>query len=187
MKKLVLSIFTLTLFLPLALTEKAQAQWSIGASYEIRDENPTNGFGLRIERDILDDFPLLDLGIRGHFSFFNEENDISREGGINFSREFQTYDLGIAAVAGISIGLIKPYVGLGIGSEQFKLDTDSVDDSYESFDENNFYWNGFGGAELTVLPFLSPFIEYRISRLTGADDVHYDNISRLAIGVSLKF
>ncbi|MDZ7695011.1 MAG: hypothetical protein U5K69_28490 [Balneolaceae bacterium] len=28
----------------------AQAQWGIGASYEVRDEEPQNGFGVRIER-----------------------------------------------------------------------------------------------------------------------------------------
>src|SRR5690625_6779813 len=86
------------------------------------------------------------------------------------------YDYGIAAIAGLKLGLVRPYVGLGIGNQQFNYDpednqeiTDVIPD-----DASSFYWNGFGGAEISILPFLSPFIEYRIANLTSADDIHFD-------------
>jgi hypothetical protein len=69
-KKALLTFISALLLLPLTFTKTADAQWSIGASYEVRDEEPTNGFGVRLERDILSAVPVVDLGLRGHFSFF---------------------------------------------------------------------------------------------------------------------
>ncbi len=171
------------LFLLVSINDTANAQWGIGASYEIRDKNPENGFGFRLEKGILEGVPLLDLGIRAHFSYFNEENNVTRDD-ITFSRQMDVYDYGLAAIGGVKLGLVKPYVGLGVGNQQFKFDADI---SEYSIDESSFYWNGFGGAEFTLLPLFNPFIEYRITNLTDTDDIKADNISRLAIGVNLRF
>jgi opacity protein-like surface antigen len=165
------------------LYNTANAQWAIGASYEVRSEDPENGFGFRLEKGFLNGVPLIDLGIRAHFSYFNDENSISRDG-VTFSREIDVYDYGLAAVGGVKLGVVKPYVGLGIGNQQFKFKADVEE---FDFDDSSFYWNGFGGAEITLLPLFNPFIEYRIARLTSADDINIDNISRLAIGVNLRF
>lgn len=176
MKRLI--IFFPILIAVLIINQPVQGQFSVGASYEIRDENPSNGFGLRMEKSILPGMPLIDLGFRAHFSFFNETINL----GVNemeLNTNVDAYDYGLAAVAGIKLGLVKPYAGIGIGSERF--DAGSV------FKENNFYWNGFGGAEITLLPFLHPFIEYRIKNLSGTEDVTYDNVSRLAIGLNFSF
>lgn len=172
MKKVLVTFGFIFLLIPVSNT--VSAQFAIGASYEIRSEDPTNGFGFRLEKGILQNMPLLDFGLRAHFSYFNDTNDT----------EIDVYDYGLAALAGVKLGLIKPYVGLGIGNQQFNFDADAED---FSSDESSFYWNGFGGAEITLLPLLNPFIEYRIARLTGTDDIDIDNISRLAIGVNLRF
>jgi len=190
-KKIRLTFLTALLLLPLALTDTADAQWSIGASYEVRDEDPTNGFGVRIERGILSAVPVVDLGIRAHFSYFNETNDASFES-VTVDQTFESYDFGIAATGGVSIGLVKPYVGLGIGwdnsSLEYSEDISGSDvDLREQFEAEDLYWNGFAGAEVKILPILSPFIEYRFTGISGREDVDLDNVSRLAIGVSLRF
>lgn len=169
------------IFLLISVNNTVNAQFAIGASYEVRSEDPQNGFGFRLEKGLLKGVPLLDLGVRAHFSYFNDTNEISNNG-ISTSTEIDVYDYGLAALAGVKLGLIKPYVGLGIGNQQFKFEAQEVLD-----DESSFYWNGFGGAEITLLPLFNPFIEFRIARLTGTEDVDIDNISRLAIGVNLRF
>jgi len=158
--------------------QQTQAQFTLGAAYEIRDENPENGFGLRLEKGIFSDLPLIDLGVRAHFSFFNETTDITVDD-VEFSTEVDAYDYGLALLGGVNIGIVKPYVGLGLGSERFE--------AKPQFTESNFYWNGFGGAEITLLPFLNPFIEYRIKNFTGSEDIGYDSVNRLAIGVNVRF
>lgn len=183
MKKLLLSAVVLALFIPLTITETAKAQWSLGASYEVRNEDPTNGFGLRVERGILGMVPVVDFGMRAHFSYFNETNSASVNN-ISIDREFTSYDFGLAVLAGVNIALVKPYVGLGIGSENFEFDSEN---SQNNFDESNFYWNGFGGIELNLIPVIKPFLEYRITALTGTEDVNFDNVGRVAVGVSLRF
>jgi len=190
-KKTLLTFLSALLLLPLTLTDTADAQWSIGASYEVRNEDPTNGFGLRLERGILSAVPVVDLGIRAHFSYFNETNDDSFEG-VMFDKTFESYDFGVAATGGVSVGLVKPYVGLGIGWDNSSLEysediSDTGDDLRDEFEADDFYWNGFVGAEVTIIPMLSPFIEYRFTDISGREDVSADNVNRLAIGVSLSF
>jgi hypothetical protein len=177
-------IFTILgfLFMLMPLSEQASAQWAVGASYEIRDEDPEKGFGLRLEKGLLN-LPVLNIGLRGHFSYFNETSGISRDG-IDISGDFDVYDFGLAAVLGFDLGIVRPYAGLGLGRERYKLSADDVALSYK---DESFYWNGFGGAEFSLLPVLNPFIEYRISRLTGTEDIHFDNINRLALGINIRF
>ncbi|PWN07707.1 outer membrane beta-barrel protein [Rhodohalobacter mucosus] len=181
MKKYLYGIFLLGLMV--SVTDTASAQWSLGASYEVRNEVPENGFGVRVEKSFLNSIPLIDLNLRAHFSFFNDESSITADNQ-TFSGDIQAYDYGTAVTAGVNIAMLKPYVGLGIGSEQFDFDTDNA---ASSFDESNFYVNGFGGLELTLLPLINPFIEYRISNLSGAEDVNYDNVGRVAFGINLRF
>jgi opacity protein-like surface antigen len=161
---------------------QASAQWSLGASYEVRDEDPTNGFGLRVERDILRPVPIVDIGLRAHFSYFNDENDFTRDNQI-ISGDFTYYDYGLAATGGFSLGLLKPYIGLGIGNSNFKREAE--DDAFDDSD-NNIFWNSFIGVELTPIPKLNPFIEYRFQPTDEADFAPSSD-GRLIIGLSLSF
>ena len=164
---------------------QATAQWSFGASYEMRDEVPENGFGVRLERDLLGQLPLIDLGLRAHFSFFNEENDFGN-GNTSISADFTYYDYGLAASGGVSLGLFKPYVGLGIGNSSIDADADGEGND---FDESEIFWNGFVGAELTIIPKLHPFVEYRFEPSDSFDDINadFDSDGRLILGLLVTF
>ncbi|TVQ71630.1 MAG: porin family protein [Balneolaceae bacterium] len=156
--------------------------WGIGASYEIRDADPGNGFGLRLERGILSSVPLLDFKMRAHFSFFSEDVDSYRDFGP--PAELGLFDYGLAVTGGIGFGLFHPYVGLGLGQERFRSESD---EPILDFSENSIYWNLYGGLRLPILPLVSPFVEYRFTRLMGADEIDYNHNSRLAFGVTLNF
>ena len=160
----------------------AVSSWGIGASYEMRDSDPGRGFGLRLERGILSGVPLLNLKMRAHFSFFSDEVSSYRDAGL--PADLDLFDYGIAVTGGPGFGLLHPYVGVGLGQERFRSlsDTPVLD-----FSENSIYWNLYGGLRLPILPAVSPFVEYRFTRLMSADDFDYNHNSRLAFGVTLSF
>ena len=186
LKKLLLP-FAAALLLFSATPQTATAQWSIGASYEIRNEDPQNGFGARIERDILQKLPIVNLGIRAHFSYFSEDNYVGRNN-VTYG-EITNYDYGLAAVGGVTVGPISPYVGLGLGAST--LDIQGSDAQNPGADDSSVYWNGFIGSEVSLLPFIKPFVEYRLQDVSNYKD-EISNISkqsdgRLIFGVSLQF
>lgn len=169
-----------------ALPGVSQAQWRVGASFEIRNEDPQNGFGFRIERTILQKVPIVDFGLRGHFSYFSEDNYVG-ENSITYG-EVENYDFGLAAVAGISVGLVSPYVGTGLGSTTTELK--NPEGAFDSGSESNIFWNGFVGAEVSPLPFLKPFAEYRFQAADSFDELQNAidrSDGRLIFGVSLAF
>ena len=184
LKKILVVVATFALMFTM-LPETTTAQWSLGASYEIRNEDPQNGFGVRLEREILQKLPLVNLGLRGHFSYFSEDNYVS-DNDVTVG-DITTYDYGIAATAGISLGLVSPYVGTGIGAQT--LEVSSTDDS-------NIFWNGFVGAKVSPIPAIKPFVEYRFQAADSFDsltqnanlsDIRDGNTGRLIFGVSLAF
>ncbi len=62
------------------------------------------------------------------------------------------------------MGLVKPYVGLGLGSNTVKIQRDDIPESGPIADEtseNKLYWNALLGVEISALPVLKPFVEYR--------------------------
>jgi len=111
-----LTAFTAMLLMGLVVpVQQAHAVtgWGIGASYEIRDADPGNGFGLRLERGILSSVPLLDFKMRAHFSFFSEDVGSYRD--IGPPSELSVFDYGLAVTGGIGFGLLHPYAGVGLG------------------------------------------------------------------------
>lgn len=188
LKKILLGFATVALLLS-AVPQTSSAQWSLGASYEIRNEDPKNGFGVRLERDILQKLPIVDLGLRGHFSYFNDDNEITTNEA-NYSAEITSYDFGLAAVGGVSAGLVAPYVGLGLGSETADLNFRDQQLPGEGSD-SNIYWNGFVGAKISPVPAIKPFVEYRVRSSKEFSDLNRDAIDtstgRFIIGLSLAF
>ncbi|WP_445665639.1 outer membrane protein [Fodinibius sp. AD559] len=172
------------------MPEKTSAQWSLGASYEIRDEDPQNGFGVRLERQILNKIPVVNLKLRGHFSYFND--DISYDNR-TYSTDITNYDYGLAAVGGVSLGLLSPYVGLGLGASTLDVSRDNLPQNSPMDSENNdsaIYWNGFVGAEVSPIPMIKPFVEYRFEDVANYSDELSDvknSNGRLIFGVSLSF
>lgn len=183
LKKILISAALMLFAIPLA------AQTEIGVSYEIRDESPKNGFGARLETRILKGLPIIQLGLRAHFSYFSEENDIS-SGGLSYSRELHNYDFGVAATGGFSLGLLTPYVGLGLGSETADLkfkDIQNAGTRPEDKEDSAVFWNTFAGAKVTLLPFLKPFVEYRFSGGNLEMPHLSDKSGRVIFGIVLSF
>lgn len=201
MKKIksVLVVLSGVLLISTLAPQQAEAQFGIGASYEIRDEDPQNGFGVRIEKGILNKLPVVNLALRAHFSNFSEENQVNlgNQSG-TYSREIQDYDFGVAAIGGVNIGLLKPYVGVGLGSNTVDIQRSEVEniDLPENNNDSKIYWNALVGAEISPIPLLKPFVEYRYTSV-GEDffkDAQNQNIEeisskngRIIFGVLLRF
>jgi opacity protein-like surface antigen len=194
LKKIILAFATFALLLS-AVPQTSSAQFSLGASYEIRDEDPKNGFGLRIERAILEKLPVVNLGLRAHFSYFSDENNVDYNDGsatYSYSQDITNYDYGLAAVGGVSVGPISPYVGLGLGASSLDISRDDMPNNSpfdEESDDSSIYWNGFAGAKLSILP-IQPFVEYRLEDVSNYKDELQDIKSsngRLMFGISLSF
>ena len=184
-KKILVAVATFALTFSM-MPEKASAQWSLGASYEIRDEEPQNGFGVRLERDILNKIPVVNLKLRGHFSYFSEDNYVG-ENQASYGK-IENYDYGLAAVGGISLGLLSPYVGTGLGSTTTELQ--NPEGAFQEGSESNVFWNGFVGAEVSPIPTLKPFVEYRFQSAESFDELQYSvstSNGRLIFGISLSF
>lgn len=170
------------------------AQFEIGASYELREEEPRNGFGVRIQKGIFENFPLVNLGLRLHGSYFSEDNNVS-EGGVSYSQDLTNYDVGIAAIGGVSVGLLEPYVGLGLGTENYEraisdIQNDTNNDAPQSGEENSLYWNMLVGAKVTIIPMVKPFVEYRYSS-SELDEPELQDVNsqtgRIMFGISISF
>ncbi|WP_441000696.1 outer membrane protein [Fodinibius sp. SL11] len=171
------------------MPQMSYGQTSIGASYEIRDEDPQNGFGFRLERGILNKVPIVDLGLRAHFSYFNDDISYADR---TYSTDITSYDYGLAAVGGISLGLVSPYVGLGLGASTLDVTRQDLGnvDRPENSDDSSIYWNGFVGAKVSPIPMIKPFVEYRFEDVSNYSDELSDiknSNGRLIFGISLSF
>ncbi len=173
----------------------AFAQFEVGASYELRDEDPKSGFGVKVEKGFLKQVPLLNLSMRAHLSFFSDKNDVSNEG-ISYSEDLTNYDFGLALIAGVSVGLIEPYVGLGLGSTTLEIKAEDFEggilpqgfESGAKQNESNIYWNAMIGSKVSIIPLVKPFLEYRYSNASLSEpEVAELATGRIIFGVSLSF
>jgi len=174
-------------------------QMEVGISYELRDELPQNGFGLSIESPLLPKVPVINLGIRLHLSYFSEDNELTQQG-LRYSEELTNYDVGIQAIVGLSVGLVEPYVGLGIGTERiqiqptalqpFNVDSGVFDLLLSDKNDDNLYWNASIGAKVSIIPILKPFVEYRYTNTElGSPRFHqFDaKTGRIIFGIGIRF
>lgn len=177
------------------LNTQAFAQWSLGASFELRNEDPQSGFGLQLHRSVFKKIPVLTTDLRLHASYFSEENRVETFEE-NLSRDFVSIDYGVDLLAGINVGLVKPYAGLGLGAETFDFEAvgrrtiggDGSQEVDENIQETNFFWNITAGAQLTSIPVIRPFIEYRyVSTELSQPDVAVSQNERILFGVLLSF
>lgn len=173
-------------------TSSAFAQIEIGASYELRDEEPQSGFGIRLQSGILKGVPLVDIGLRAHFSYFSETNMVDKAS-FSYDRTIENYDFGLATYLGVTLGLLEPYIGAGLGSETVDLNAEDFSNTPppgqepSENEESNIYWNTFLGAKVTVIPLVKPFVEYRFSaRDLEIPDLN-DRTGRIIFGVVLNF
>lgn len=181
---------TFTLIL-LSISSAAFAQLELGASFELRDEEPESGFGFRIQTSMLEAIPIVDIGLRAHFSYFSATNQVSRTT-FTYDRSVENYDFGLAATAGITLGLLQPYVGAGLGSETVDLSAEDFSNTPppgsepNQAKESNIYWNTFIGSKVTVIPLVKPFVEYRFSTRDLEMPDFDDKSGRIIFGVVLS-
>ena len=213
LQKTAIVLLFVTLFFSYPFSDKATAQWSAGLSYELRNEEPKHGAGIRIDREIMTFSPLIDLGVRGHFSYFSDEVNL-RQGEFEYTGNYNTYDVGISGLLLFNIGLLRPYIGAGLGLDNSSLDGTDIHQSGNengsnekgffsnvqnepgptetsvimfSWDSVDAYFMTTVGASVEVLPFLAPFIEFRYTEVSGRDDFGYQNYSRVSAGLTVRF
>ncbi len=189
-----LSFVLLTILVAGFTYQQAEAQFSIGASYEVRSNNPTNGFGIRIENDLPLKLPLVAIGVRAQFSNFSEKNKITgtvSNPGVTYDQKLNHYNIGLMALAKVKLGLLSPYVGLGIGTNRLDVKNSGIGQLEGPKNKTKIYYEGALGAEATLLPFLHPFIEYRLQKnnIKGVVNGYEakDSNGIWAFGVSLQF
>lgn len=164
---------------------ESQAQWSVGATYENKQNTnglPSNGFGIQLERDMKLPLPLIFIRTRAHYSYFNDTNNPSF-GGVQFD-DVSSYDFGVSALAGADIALLSPYAGFGVGLEDYSWNGGD-NQSYEP-NENEFYFQAMIGLGLNLLPIIQPFAELRHSGFSQREDIT-NSQRRLMFGVALRF
>ena len=165
MLKQITSTIALLIFL-IPLTGSAQI--AIGGGFEVRSEEPTNGFNVRLEKGLKEPIPFLDLRARLQGGFFS--GDITQE--IPNSTSALEVDLGSYYVGANLIGEFKlpipvnPYAGVGVGYESSTAEIPQatfggVTVGGSENDTNSFYFEGTAGLKLSLIPVLKPFIEYR--------------------------
>ena len=185
-----LSIVLLTILAAGFTYQQAEAQFSIGASYEIRSNNPTNGFGIRIENDLPLKLPLVAIGVRAQFSNFSEKNSLTTNS-ITYDQKLDHYNIGLLALAKVKLGLLSPYAGLGIGTNHLNVKNTGPISFQGPKNKTKIYYEGVLGASATLLPMLHPFIEYRLQKnnISGVINGYKakDSNGIWAFGVSLQF
>lgn len=202
MRKQIVYTFLLSIGF-LFITTTAHAQWALGGSYQVRDAEPKKGFGVRLERDIGLGLPIINLGVRGHFNWFNETNQLNVQGenqSIEVGQDMESYDYGLTALVRLPLGIAIPYVGLGAGSNTTNINFgDEINNlenpnvNLEGDSESSFAYYGILGGEVPLLGSIRPFIEYRFSSYEGDISVSgiRDNIEasngRTVFGVVLRF
>ncbi len=186
MKK-ILTAFAFT-FLIVALNN-SYAQTTIGASYEIRSEDPTTGFGLHVERDFLP-LPLLGISGRLHFSYFSEDQTRS-EPGLDISIDDRSIDVGLTAIASVNLAVVAPYAGVGIGMEFFTRDlsltgSGTPEVGISDGDDSGLFYYGMIGLGISAIPVVRPFVEYRYRGVTSTDYMP-SKYGTWAFGLKLRF
>jgi hypothetical protein len=167
----------------------ATAQWGAGFSFERRSDDPQNGVGVHIEHDLLGSIPIFFLRTRAHFSYFSEENTYTFAGIAYQRSRVETYDFGGAFYGGASLGLFAPYVGLGLGSDQWNFYENSGDSSPTN-ETSSFYYYGIVGVALSPIPVVKPFIEYRVANYNDISQAREEigsGNARFHFGITFRF
>lgn len=181
---------------------QSNAQFAIGGGYELRDEEPKTGYMVMIENGFLKRFPMISLKTRLHLSVFADEitvrdQDVLNELELNETQQLlsqvDSYDFGLAVLMGVNLGIVKPYAGLGLGNESYKIDYSippslTVPSNFkQSLSDNGFYGNVFIGTEISPIPILKPFVEYRFSTFLTQEEINYSQNGRISLGLKLQF
>lgn len=186
-------LLTTTSFILLLLSVTANSAYSqigLGVTYEIRDEKPTNGFGVHAQLALLN-LPMVSLSARAHYSNYSEDYSLTISG-VRYNQEIKSTEFGATAIVSVGLGLIAPYVGLGIGWQNFSIESALADQIADDFDidfddeENAAKYFGVIGAAVSPIPLLRPFIEYRYAGITK-DNLGPSSHGTWVFGLQIRF
>jgi len=191
--KIVVCAFCLLGLSILSFPEKSMAQIGIGGGLDIRSEDPTHGYGIRLEYRIINLPPVADLKVRAHGSYFSDtqKRSYSVNGLVTEVFDEQTaFDIGAAVLTGIKLGPVNPVAGIGLGIDSSELDTGrttSRPNRLRGINEENLYWNLFFGGELSIIPYVKPFFEYRFVQLINPKNIDIKDSERFSVGIIFRF
>jgi hypothetical protein len=175
------------------------AQGGISATYEIRQEEPTDGLGFRVEKLFGYDDDFINLGIVGHTSIFNKNITLKRTvtngTAMLFDQiDLSTFDIGVAVKVAANVPLVTPYLMGGLGFENYSLKADARTGQVNvPADDRSLILNASVGMHLRLIPAIRPFAEMRFSQNISDYEFEqvYENLNlsknRLAFGVQLRF
>ncbi len=182
--------FFLVIVILFTVPEESSAQWSAGGGFELREQEPSKGVSLKLQRDFLTAIPIIRLGIRGYGSIFPEQTS-TFQGGSGAATEFSvaniSYQTSAALIGGLNMGMTNPYVGLGIGVHHFEVKTVQMNGETSRVTNENIAIQAIAGAEIALLPFIHPYIEYKFSQFSGEHGLEYDHTGSLSFGLMFKF
>lgn len=191
--KHLLPLTVLPILLLFFIPQTALSQWSVAGSFQLQDEDPTDGFGIHLERELLKPLPILDVRLRVHGSRMGEDVEVNIEGN-SLTQNQTTWDFGLAGIAGVSSGVLRLYSGFGGGYMRFESEAEDVDlanslpfEVITEVDGSSFFWNFIAGFEFTPVPFVNPFFEYRYINISDDDNFGFSSVNRLSIGLTLDF
>ena len=172
---------------------KSMAQIGIGGGLDIRSEEPTHGYGIRLEYRIINLPPFADLKVRAHGSYFSDtqKKSYSVNGLVTeFFEEQSAFDIGAAILAGVKLGPVDPFTGVGVGIDSSELETSRTGLNTNrgmGLKEENLYWNLFFGGEFSLIPYVKPFFEYRFVQLINPGNIDLEDSERFSVGIIFRF
>lgn len=185
--------FCLLVLCVFCLSKKSMAQIGIGGGLDIRSEEPTHGYGIRLEYRIVNLPPVADLKVRAHGSYFSDTQKRSYTVNGLVTEVFEeksAFDIGAAILAGVKLGPVDPFAGIGLGVDSSELNTDRTVSSpgqLRGINEENIYWNLFFGGELSIIPYIKPFFEYRFVQLINPENIDIKDSERFSLGIIFRF
>lgn len=172
-------LFTILAVLSLSTISNAQ---SIGLSYAYSSTAPNSGYSAHFESSIIC-LGVVSLNSRLRGTMFSEKD-------FGFFESVDVLTVDVSALAKVSIiPMVNPYGGLGIAYEKtdYKMD---ILGSKTSDSQVEFPLYITVGAEFSPIPFIKPFIEYRLraADLKEVKNAKYDSDRGIvAIGVAVSF
>lgn len=170
-------LFTILAVLSFSAISNAQ---SLGVSYAYSSTAPVSGLSAHFESSIVS-LGVVSLNSRLRGTMFSEKDFAAYK-----SVDVLTIDVSVLAKVSI-IPMVNPYGGLGIAYE--KTDVELAFNLGES-SQTEYPLYITVGAEFSPIPFIKPFIEYRLraADLKEVKNAKYDSDRGIvAIGVAVSF
>ncbi len=170
----------IAVYIALFFYSDIEAQWSAEVFYVRKNIVPSEGFGISVERNLPVQLPELGFSSKSSFTFFNEKTSAGNK--------YHSFDLNTSIAAAFYFRTVRPYLGLGLGLQNFTFKPVSGS-GYESFNKLFFSLISFVGIRFHFSPLIQPFGEIKISRLIPSQQKiipdKYQNI-QLKISAGLR-